>query len=64
MEAPRSSEEGGEVIDPIDKEIVGYVCATALGIGLLCVDGLYAITYAFAVGGAMVGVQIGRNLGK
>lgn len=46
----------------IDKEIVGYICATVLGVALLIMDGNFAIAYAFAVGGGMVGVQIGRSL--
>lgn len=50
--------------DKIDKEIVGYVCATVLGVALLLTDGDMAIAYALGVGGAMVGVQVGKSVNK
>lgn len=35
----------------------GYICATILGIALLCVDGNVAIGYVIAVGCTMVGID-------
>ena len=49
------------------KDIIGYICATILGICLLIVDGDVAVAYSIACGCTMIGInqiQIGKADGS
>lgn len=57
LELPKRSISPGEV-----KQCIGYICASAVCICALLIDGIVALSISGAVAGAMVGIEIGKRV--